>query len=170
VVAKQMYLKRLPKVPELLVGDGFDGRGVDGPCAVLGGQGKGILSHNCLASTGVGSYKDRVALFQMQHGLLLEGVQLKGEIMCQVWSQPMKRSRHLSLETSGTSASTHYDNEDKQPQLHLQEAMLQSMQHAVHCCVQHRVQRQQYHGLLPDYWKAIFANMGLRLHGPQAVP
>ena len=73
-VSKQVYLKSLPKVPELLVGDGLDGRGVDGPGAVLGGQGKGILSHNRLASTGVGSNKDRVAVFQMQHGLLLEGV------------------------------------------------------------------------------------------------
>ena len=90
MVSEQVYLKSLPKVSELLVGDGLDGRGVDGPCAVLGGQRKGILSHDCLASTGVGSHKDRVALFQMQHSLLLEGIQLKGEVVCQVGSQPMK--------------------------------------------------------------------------------
>ena len=91
MVSKQVYLKNLPKVSELLVGDGLDGRGVDGPCAVLGGQRKGILSHDCLASTGVGSHKDRVALFQMQHSLLLEGIQLKGEVVCQVGSQPMQQ-------------------------------------------------------------------------------
>ncbi len=91
VISKQVYLKSLPKVSELLVGDGLDGRGVDGSGAVLGGQGKGILSHDCLASTGVGSHKDRVALFQMQHGLFLEGIQLKGEVVCQIWSQPMQQ-------------------------------------------------------------------------------
>ncbi len=91
VIPKQMYLKRLPKVSELLVGDGLDGRGVDGSGAVLGGQGKGILSHNRLASTGVGSHKDRMALFQMQNCLLLKGVQLKWEVVCQVWSQPMQQ-------------------------------------------------------------------------------
>ena len=34
--------------------------------------------------------KDLVTLFQMQHGPLLEGIQLKGEAVCQVGSQPMK--------------------------------------------------------------------------------
>lgn len=56
------YLKGLTKVPELLVGDGLDRGGVDGPGAVLGGQSEGILCHHCLASAGVGSHKDRVAL------------------------------------------------------------------------------------------------------------
>ena len=45
--------------------------------------------------------EERVTLFQMQHGLLLEGIQPKGEVVCQVRPQPVRRSGHVSLETAG---------------------------------------------------------------------
>ena len=56
------YLKLVPKVTEFLVGDGLDGRCVDGPCAVLGSQSHGILCHYSLACARVRCHKDAIAL------------------------------------------------------------------------------------------------------------
>lgn len=67
-------LKLLSKVSELLIGDGLDGGGVDRSGAMLGGQSKSILCDNRLACAGVGCHKHRLALFQMQHCFLLEGI------------------------------------------------------------------------------------------------
>ena len=44
------YVKLAAEVAVLLVGDGLDGGGVDGPAAVPCGEGKCILSHHCLPS------------------------------------------------------------------------------------------------------------------------
>jgi hypothetical protein len=65
------------KVSELLVGQGLDGRRVDGPRHVLHGERDGVLGHDRLSGRRVSRDEDRLVLLEADDGLLLERVQLE---------------------------------------------------------------------------------------------
>lgn len=72
------YIELGTQVPVLLIADRFDRAGVDGPGAVLCGQGECILCYYCLSGGGMCSHKHTVALLKMNNGLFLECVQSEG--------------------------------------------------------------------------------------------
>jgi hypothetical protein len=89
------WRKRLFKITEFLVGEGFDGRGIDCtvwncleqslhtsgpsiPCHVFLSQCNSIFSYNSFACWSMRSDKNRVTHFEMIYCLFLESVQLEG--------------------------------------------------------------------------------------------
>lgn len=66
------HLKVAAEVPELLVGYGLYGGGVDGARAVLGSQRQRVLCYSRLACTRVRSHKDTVPLHppEFQHAMM----------------------------------------------------------------------------------------------------
>lgn len=72
--------ERLLEVAELLIGESLDGRGVDTPGHVLLRERDSVLGYHRLSSGCMRSDKDAVALLEVVHRFLLEGVEREGEL------------------------------------------------------------------------------------------